>query len=61
MLLVIDVGNTNTVFGVFKGKKIIKDWRISTIRNSTEDEFSVLILSLFKTGNIELNKIKKTM
>ncbi len=61
MLLVIDVGNTNTVLGVIDGKKIVKDWRISTIRNSTADEFSVLILSLFKNGEIDLKKIKKTI
>ena len=31
MLLVIDVGNTNMVFGVFDGDKLIANWRLSTV------------------------------
>ncbi len=61
MLLVIDVGNTNTVLGIFKGTRLIKDWRIRTERNATEDEFFVLITSLFSGSNIKLNVIKKTI
>ncbi len=30
MLLVIDVGNTNIVFGVYEGKELLYDWRIAT-------------------------------
>ena len=32
MLLVIDVGNTNIVFGVFKDDKLLYDWRIATAK-----------------------------
>ena len=39
MLLVIDVGNTNIVAGVFKGKKLLVNWRFSTDRSKTADEF----------------------
>ncbi|MBW1822929.1 MAG: type III pantothenate kinase, partial [Deltaproteobacteria bacterium] len=35
MLLVIDIGNTNTVIGVYDGNHLIKDWRIRTERNTT--------------------------
>ncbi|NNL42352.1 MAG: type III pantothenate kinase, partial [Desulfobacterales bacterium] len=37
MLLVIDIGNTNTVIGVYDGNDLIMDWRIRTERNTTED------------------------
>ncbi|MBW2598140.1 MAG: type III pantothenate kinase, partial [Deltaproteobacteria bacterium] len=37
MLLVIDIGNTNTVIGVYDGRNLVKDWRIRTERRTTED------------------------
>ncbi len=52
MLLVIDVGNSNTEFGVFHGKEILAKWRIST-KLSTVDE---LALELF--GFMSLNSVK---
>jgi len=61
MLLVIDVGNTNTVMGVFNGDTLVRDWRIRTERNATEDEFSVLAVSLFAAGNIEFKVITSTI
>jgi len=61
MLLVIDVGNTNTVIGVYDGKHLIKDWRIRTERRTTEDEFHVLASSLFAEGNIGSKDIDKTI
>ena len=38
MLLAIDVGNTNTVLGLYDNEKLIQDWRIKTDTNSTADE-----------------------
>ncbi len=61
MLLVIDVGNTNTVLGIFDNTRLVKNWRIRTDRNTTEDEFFVLITSLFSGSNVKLNAIKKTI
>jgi len=61
MLLVIDVGNTNTVIGVFDGDRLINDWRIRTERNTTEDELSVLVISLFSGGGIHLQDISRTV
>ncbi|MFC1856584.1 type III pantothenate kinase, partial [Thermodesulfobacteriota bacterium] len=43
MLLVIDVGNTNILMGIYKGDQLINDWRIHTEKNSTADEFNVLV------------------
>lgn len=59
MILVIDVGNTNTVLGIFNGEELIKDWRIRTERNVTEDEFSVLVTGLFSGSNIPFHAIGK--
>lgn len=47
MLLVVDVGNTNIVLGVYDDKKLIGHWRISTDPVRTTDEYGVLIMNLF--------------
>ncbi|MCD4743128.1 MAG: type III pantothenate kinase [Desulfobacteraceae bacterium] len=62
MLLVIDVGNTNTVIGIFKESVLIEDWRIKTIRDTTADEVNVLIKALFSDSEV-INKkdIKKVL
>jgi type III pantothenate kinase len=61
MLLVIDIGNTNTVMGVYQGHRLIKDWRLRTERNTTEDEFNVIVSSLFAQAGIPPEKIEKTI
>lgn len=61
MLLVIDVGNTNTVLGIYEGRNLIRDWRIRTERNTTEDELNVLLSSLLTTGGIERTRIEKSV
>ena len=47
MLLVVDVGNTNIVLGVYEGKEIMAHWRISTDRGRTTDEYGMLLINLF--------------
>jgi type III pantothenate kinase len=61
MLLVIDVGNTNIVLGVFDGDRLTANWRIRTERNTTEDEFNVLAAGLFARSRIEFRRIDKTI
>jgi type III pantothenate kinase len=61
MLLVIDVGNTNTVLGIYDGDQLIHDWRIHTERNATEDEFNVIITGLFASGRIDSSRIERTI
>ena len=46
MLLTIDVGNTNTVLGVFDGDQIVEHWRINTDPDRTADEIAVLLRGL---------------
>lgn len=60
-LLVIDVGNTNTVIGIFKGKQLVRDWRVRTERGATEDEFSVLITALLNHGGLFLKDIDRVV
>jgi type III pantothenate kinase len=54
MLLVIDVGNTNIVLGVFDGDVLKRSWRISTQRERTEDEYAVICRSLFEVSDIHV-------
>jgi type III pantothenate kinase len=58
MLLVIDVGNTNTVLGVYDGDVLIHDWRIRTVTDHTVDEYGILINNLHRTSGIEAEEIK---
>lgn len=47
MLFVLDIGNTNMVLGVFEKNTLKYEWRIKTDPRKTEDEFAMLIKSLF--------------
>jgi type III pantothenate kinase len=61
MLFVIDVGNTNTVMGIYREDTLVKDWRIRTERKTTEDEFNVIVASLMATGKIDTGAIQRTI
>jgi type III pantothenate kinase len=61
MLLVIDVGNTNTVIGVYEDKTLLRDWRVRTERNTTEDEFNILAINLFSASGIRMEAIHDTI
>jgi type III pantothenate kinase len=61
MLLVIDVGNTNIVMGVYDGRKLVGSWRVRTERNTTADEFDVLATSLFLQAGLEIKSIERTI
>ncbi len=57
MLLVIDIGNTNTVLGVFRGEELIANWRLTTARHQTVDEYGVLTRNLFTLANLDRDAI----
>jgi type III pantothenate kinase len=72
MLLVLDVGNTNTVLGVFAKAKsasrgtenesphyelLVANWRVATIATETVDEYGVLFRNLFAMDNLEAKGI----
>ncbi len=55
MLLAMDIGNTNTVLGLFREDRLIHDWRIRTEVNATIDEFAITLRSLFDIEGIPLS------
>ncbi len=58
LILGVDIGNTNTVIGVIKDKKIIADWRITTNPHSTSDELVIKLKNLLELKDIQLSQIK---
>jgi type III pantothenate kinase len=54
MLLTVDVGNTNTVLGIFEGEQLVKSWRVKTDPRTTADElwlqFNALVTGYKLTG-----------
>lgn len=52
MLLAIDVGNTNTVIGIYKREHLLAHWRISTERTRTTDEYGILLEQLIRHRRI---------
>ena len=58
MLLVIDVGNTNTVLGLFDKDQLLHDWRIRTEIDHTIDEYGVLIYNLYQSTRMRAKEIK---
>src|SRR6266496_3575684 len=66
MLFVLDVGNTNTVLGVFaksadggtsRYDKLLANWRVTTLRAQTVDEYGVLFRNLFSMQGLEPKEI----
>ncbi|MCJ7492957.1 MAG: type III pantothenate kinase [Deltaproteobacteria bacterium] len=58
MLLVIDVGNTNIVLGIYDGERLVDNWRIWTERDRTSDEYGILVRNLFSSRSISFGGIK---
>lgn len=57
MLLALDVGNTNTVLGVFRGPELIAHWRLTTARDQTVDEYGILTRNLFTLAELDPGEI----
>ena len=57
MLLVIDVGNTNIVLGVYQGYSLICDFRLNTIKNKTSDEYAMSITEILHANDIKKSEI----
>jgi type III pantothenate kinase len=57
MLLVVDVGNTNTVLGLFDGERLVHSWRLTTERQRTTDEYGILCRNLFELAGVEWSAI----
>jgi len=57
MLLAMDVGNTNTVLGVYDGDQLLDHWRIATLPTRTSDEYAVLLRSLFGLSGLVAERV----
>lgn len=61
MLLVVDVGNTNTVFGAYRGDRLVHHFRIETSTRRTGDELGILVKELLAHGGVGLAEIEATI
>ena len=57
MLLVIDVGNTHTVLGLYEDEELIRDFRVESVRGRTSDEFCVVLSSLMELAGLDPKKV----
>ena len=57
MLLVMDVGNTNTVLGVYDQARLLAHWRLTTVRDRTVDEYGILARNLLSLATIDAKAI----
>jgi type III pantothenate kinase len=58
MLLVLEVGNTNTKIGVYEGERLQVSWRLTSRREQTADEYGLFIETLFRTRGIDPRGIR---
>ncbi|MBD7970909.1 type III pantothenate kinase [Paenibacillus gallinarum] len=58
MILVVDVGNSNIVLGIYKHRELLHHFRISTSRQSTVDEYGILTHSFFQMSGISTSEIE---
>ena len=61
MLLVVDVGNTHTVLGLYDGDRLVHDFRIETAKGRTSDEYHVLLLSLIELAGVTRSDIRASI
>lgn len=61
MLLVLDVGNTHTVVGLYDDRRLVHDWRIHTEPRLTDDELNLLISRFFRQAGVEASRIEQTV
>jgi len=61
MLLAVDVGNTQTHFGTFRGDELVERWRFATIAESTADEIGAVLRNLLELRGIGLADISASI
>ena len=58
MLFVIDVGNTNIVFGIYEKDELLHNWRVATDKNRTADEYAMLFEQLLSFNKLSSDDIE---
>jgi len=57
MLMVVDIGNTNIVVGVFHADELVCNWRLNSDTRRTDDEYGSVIRTLFRDSSVSLSAI----
>jgi len=57
MLLAFDIGNTTIAIGLFRGKELVKSWKIKTDSDRTSDEHGAVLLDLFRVAGLEASAV----
>jgi type III pantothenate kinase len=57
MLLAIDLGNTQTHIGMFRGEELVEHWRLATVRETTADELATLLVDLLELRDLKLRDV----
>jgi type III pantothenate kinase len=57
MLIAIDVGNTQSVMGLFDGEELVDSWRLSTVRDRTADEYRLFLAGLLRQDGYHLEDV----
>ena len=60
MLLAIDIGNTNVVWGIYEGRTLRGHWRLATNVSTTADEYGVLFVNILQQAGIETRHISRS-
>jgi type III pantothenate kinase len=58
VILVVDVGNTNIVLGIYRQNELLQHWRLSTNRSATVDEYGIMVHNLFHLSGIEVDDVE---
>lgn len=58
MLLALDIGNSNTVLGLYRGAELAASWRLTTTRTQTVDEFTFVLAGLFAARGLAPTVVK---
>ncbi len=61
MLLVLDVGNTQTHFGTFDGEELTQHWRFATVRESTADELGAKLANLLQLRGLSFADVDSSI
>ena len=61
MILTMDIGNSNTVIGIYREAQLVKSWRLATRRNATADENEVVLRMLFQQSSLDLQSVQGTV
>jgi len=60
MLLALDIGNTNTCIGIYDGKRLVSEWRVSTDRRKTRDEYRLMLGHMCQVDGIVVKDIESS-